>query len=95
MVYGKENELHNAALCSSSGNSDSKACQQLFTILKIEARSQNITITILMHKAMQVHGALNPKWAIINAVEHSLSAQSLISAKEEGGTAHPPQPFLC
>ena len=60
MVYGKENQLHNASLCSSSGNSDSKACQQLFTILKIEARSQNITITILMHKGMQVHEALNP-----------------------------------
>ena len=42
-------------------------------------------------------GARGPEsqWAIINAVEHSLSAQSLISAKEEGGTAHPPQPFLC
>ena len=42
-------------------------------------------------------GARGPEsqGAIINAVEHSLSAQSLISAKEEGGTAHPPQPFLC
>ena len=35
------------------------------------------------------------QWAIINAVEHCLSAQSLISAKEEGGTSYPPQPFLC
>ena len=58
-VYATENQLHNAALCSSSGDSDSKACQQLFTILKIEARSQNITITSLMHKGMQVNGALN------------------------------------
>ena len=33
----------------------------LFTILKIEARSQNIKITSLMRKGMQVHGALNPK----------------------------------
>ena len=35
------------------------------------------------------------QWAIINAVEHCLSAQSLISAKEEGGTSYPPQLFLC
>ena len=34
---------------------------ELFTILKVEARSQNIKITSLMHKGMQVHGALNPK----------------------------------
>ena len=60
IVYATENQLHNAALCSTGGNSDSKACQQLFTILKIEGRSQNITITSLMHKGMQVHGALNP-----------------------------------
>ena len=42
-------------------------------------------------------GARGPEsqWAIISAVEHSLSAQSLIRAKGEGGTAHPPQPFLC
>ena len=32
--------------------------------------------------------------AIINADEYSISAQSLISAKEEGGTAHPPA-LLC
>ena len=34
---------------------------ELFTILKVEARSQNIKITSLMHKGMQVHGALSPK----------------------------------
>ena len=35
-------------------------------------------------------GARGPEsqGAIINAVEHSLSAQSLISAKEEGGTSN-------
>ena len=33
----------------------------LFTILKIKAQSQNIKITNLMHKGMQVHRALNPK----------------------------------
>ena len=32
-----------------------------FTMFKIEARSQNIKITSLMHKGMQVHGALLPK----------------------------------
>ena len=37
------------------------SASKLFTILKIEARSQNIKITSLMHKGMQVHGALNPK----------------------------------
>ena len=41
-------------------------------------------------------GARGPEsqWAIINAVEHCLSGQSLISAKEEDGTAHPPNPFF-
>ena len=34
---------------------------ELFTMLKVEARSQNIKITSLMHKGMQVHGALSPK----------------------------------
>ena len=33
-------------------------------------------------------------WAIINAVGHSLSAQSLISAKEEGERPLPPPPAL-
>ena len=34
-------------------------------------------------------------WAVINAVGHSLSAQSLISAKEEGERPLPPlPPFL-
>ena len=33
----------------------------LFTVLKIEARSQKIKIKSLMHKGMQVLGALNPK----------------------------------
>ena len=41
-----------------------------------------------------MHVALNPKGAIINAVEHPFSAQFRISAKEEGGTAHPPYPFF-
>ena len=68
---------------------------QLFTILKIKARSQK-------HYNNKSHaqgyaGARGPEsqWAIINAVEHCLSAQSLISAKEEDETAHPPQPYLC
>ena len=94
VVYATENQPHNAALCSTSGNSDSKACQQLFTILKIEARSQNITNN--KSDAQGYAGARGPEsqWAIINAVEHSLSAQSLISAKEEGGTTHRPNPFF-
>ena len=50
-----------------------------------------------MSHAQGYAGARGPEsqGVIINAVEHSLSAQSLISAKEEGGTAHPHQPFLC
>ena len=56
-------------------------------MFKIEARSQNIKTTSLMHKGMQVHGAPAFQGAIVNAVEHSLSAQSLINAKEEGGTS--------
>ena len=89
VVYATENQLHNATLCSTSGNSDSKACQQLFTKLKIEARSNK-------SHAQGYAGARGPEsqWAIINAVEHSLSAQSLISAKEEGGKADPPNPFF-
>ena len=50
-----------------------------------------------MSHAQGYAGARGPEsqGVIINAVEHSLSAQSLISAKEEGGTAHPLQPLLC
>lgn len=33
IVYATENQLHNAALCSTSGNSDSKACQQQLAFL--------------------------------------------------------------
>ena len=43
----------------------------LFAKLKIKVQSRNIKI----------------RGAIINAAEHSLSAQSLISAKDEGGTS--------
>ena len=46
---------------SAPGSLPSKAKKIQFTILKVEARSQNIKLTSLMHKGMQVHGALSPK----------------------------------
>ena len=41
-----------------------------------------------VHHAFLPHERYESQGAIINAVAHSLSAQSLISAKEEGGTSN-------
>jgi len=62
----------------------------LFTTLKIKARSVNLKIACVIHMDMHVHELLNK----INAVKHSLFAHSLISANEEGGTALLPA-LLC
>ena len=35
IVYATEYQLHNAALCSTSGNSDSKACQQQLAVFRM------------------------------------------------------------